>query len=182
MIVNEYWKDDNLFNINNPTVKKWYGSRPSVLFRRIDFTACTNLTQENNKNDVAIFLDTDVYGSINYCKHRYLDRNKSGLMVYDLFFKWASLSYEKREQTKDAMNKQLLTMKSDWSTVPKNESDWYFENEASTKEPIMVSNAHHVTSYSIIPNRTIALTLGDVKKLYNIINTYFNKQKNKGKI
>jgi len=177
LTVNKFMKDDKLFNYNNPFVLNNYGSKPAVLYRVINFTACSNVKQ-NNIKDIAIFLDTPVYGDINYCKYRYLDDNQSGLAVYELFFKWANLSYEEREQTKDIYNKKLSAFKCDWSTVPKEQSDWYFENEASTKEPIMVSNAHHVTSYSILPNRTIALKLSDAKKIYNIIMTHFKEQSN----
>lgn len=176
IVVNKFMKDDKLFNVNNPFVLHHYGNKPTVLYKIINFTACSNVKQYDNKNDIAIFLDTPIYGSINYCRYKYIDGNKTGLMGYELFFKWAKLSYEEREKTKEIYNKKLLEFKCDWSTVPKEQSDWYFENEASTKEPIMVSNANYVTSYSILPNRTIALTLSDAKKLYNIINEYFVKQ------
>ena len=165
--VNGFDKNSHLFNKNDPYYIRRYA--PHTAFEEVRVIGCTNVSSGGK----LVRLYTPAYREdIKYGSY-YQDQNQQ--QVFSLFISSTASSALVTQQNLQALNQPLASLKSKYSTVPKNQPDWYVDIERSSKQPVLVSNASDGAMLGLMANRTMALTKDDVLEINALMAEYWEQ-------
>lgn len=168
--VNGFDKNSHLFHENDPYYIKKYAAHTA--YEEIGVVGCTNVS--TGEKWVRLYTPTSKQ-DIGYGKYYKKQENQS---PFKLFLN-ATVGHNHSQNASQAyyipLNQQIAQLKSDYSTVPKDQPDWYVDTEQKTAQPVLVSNARYTALYGLMANRTIALTTKDVAEIQSLITAYWEQ-------
>lgn len=162
--VNGFDKKSHLFNRNDSYYVRRY--EPKTFVSNIELRGC----QQNDTGKRVILSTPAWYTSVVY-GHYYPQDAK----VFNLFISWLNQNPKPQSQALLQINQQLAGLKTQVSTVPKKQADWYVDIEQHTGEPVLVSNARDPDMHGAFANRTLALTKENVINILANMNNYWSK-------
>ena len=165
--VNGFDKSSNLFKKNDPYYIRRY--EPHTAFEEIKIVGCTKVSS----GEKLVRLYTSAYGEdIKYGSYY---KNQNQQQVFPLFISSTASSFLMTQTSLQALNQKLASIKSEYSTVPKKQPDWYVQIEQSSKQPVLVSNARDSAMRGLMANRTMALTRDDVLEINTLMTDYWER-------
>ncbi|WP_413519446.1 hypothetical protein [Psychrobacter glacincola] len=165
--VNGFDKNSHLFNKNDPYYIKRYA--PHTAFEEVKVIGCTNVSS----GERLVRLYTPTYRQdIKYGSYYH---NQSQQQIFQLFISSTASSHSTTQQGYQTFNQRIAALKSQSSTVPKDQPDWYVDIEKSSNQPILVSNARDSAMLGLMANRTIALTKDDVLEINTLMTEYWEQ-------
>lgn len=165
--VNGFDKNSHLFNKNDPYYTKRYA--PHTAFAEVKVIGCTNVSS----GEKLVRLYTPAYRQdIKYGSYY---QNQSQQQIFQLFINSTASSRSTTQKNYQTLNQEIASLKSESSTVPKNQPGWYVDIEQSSKQPVLVSNARDTAMLGLMANRTIALTKDDVLEINTLMTEYWEQ-------